>query len=497
MDPTAARSDVRRRSVCFPKTRSNGRGILRTEPMRYPTAALALAAFACAPQDEVISVRFPDAPSGGAVILAASTHETSLVWAVDPDAPTSVTIPASDGPVALEAMVYDLPLSALQLAGGPVQRAEPGRPLPEGGATFITEIAVDDQGPPPWTPVTAIPPTLSGVRIPPVAAPTCPDTVAMVHAIDRDKLADRQAYEIRADGILTALGDGSALVSTVFGTLALIRADGLTILPNPPAEVAQMRSAFRASDGTLYIGGTRGALWRGTFDGLSLDLVRLRAPSDSRGDIRWIDGGDTLSGIELLMLSNARGGSGNRDLERFADGRARRLHRYSTYLRLTVSDGLGYPGGVLWLGPGRGLAVWTTAATADDRMLEIAAGVAAPATHAPVNELVGIVAIETLGIVALTRDGQLYVRDGDTWNPLLDTPLPHVVLTLADAEGGFVYGGTNASAGRYRSQTGPCREDALIGHIVQQAVRLETGVHAFYGTHRELHGAVLTVLDER
>ena len=456
-----------------------------------------LALVACSPADQVVPMEHPPVPTGGSVVLGAEVGEQRLVWAVDPQHPAPVVLPASDEPVVLEAMVYDVPLDELGLTAGPLQSAaEPNVALPAGGVTFVATVEADATAAPAWQAVPNVPPMLSSLRIAAPPAPRCRPAAAQAYLLDRTHTLDRTEYEIRGDGMLVALGDGSALLSTVWGTLALLRVDGLTELPNPPAEVARMRSAIRAADGTLFIAGLEGEVWRATFDGLALSLTNVRSRDLAQGIGRWLVGGQTPGGIELYLLTHSERRSNDNSVHRFTGGAWTLVKRYSTHFRVGL-NGFSYPGGLVWLGPGRVLASWYSR-TSDqpDRIVLIDGNSANVDSSAPERQFLSAGTAHDGGALLATREGSVHHWHPDgTWSDLHD--IEHSVLGIADDGAGYMYGGGGFSTSSWSTDSGVCPYTQHIAHHVHQVVELEPGVHALYGTPQDLQGAVISVIDRR
>ena len=407
-----------------------------------------LAGVACSSEQTLVWAPLPPADEAKALVIGVHRSSGFEVHAVDlaPHAPTfEIPIDAGGGEeVRLEALAYRVPLARLGLVEGPVGAAEgaSARPLPPAWDVHETVVrgGVVTTG---WAESEQPSGALSGFRI--------KDGVSPCLAVTS------RTFEVNSEspGVLAVpLGDGRVLASTSDGDRKayVVTASGTHAL-SPPT---RLLSGFRSGDGSVWLGGERGQMWRATVTD-QVSLIRAVGSSTPAEDLRWLDG--RYDGVELEAFALTGYGT----VHRFSRGQWTSVHQFASL------PGDDLRAGVAWVGPGEALAVWrydrrlVRWRNGDTRLIE------SPDPHG----LVAVADVPGIGVVVGTRSGDAIIRRNDRWWPVgPQHGRSEGTAAIAAFEGGFVYTPDAGRLGQYHAGWGVCPEAEVSDHVTWDIAKL-------------------------
>lgn len=263
-----------------------------------PTVSLALALLwgaACSKEAPVLRADIPLAPSDRSVLIALlrANKVEARAYAVEDqqlDAPWMLGF-ESEEELRLQVLGYSQTLAQLQLQPGPLSFAAidaPGRPLPT--PARVVERRLADANLSEWTEVDAADVELLGQRLPlrctnfSISEATLPDEVrAMFLVVSGERLllgnADGEVYLARPDGSFTLL-----------------------------ATLGRFFDAFALDDGTIYLGGRSGQIWRATLSTTDPPVLTatIAATLPDGGDVLFLTG-DPAGTAEELYAATEQG----------------------------------------------------------------------------------------------------------------------------------------------------------------------------------------------
>lgn len=378
------------------------------------------------------------------VAIEAEQQLTLIASSLDDHVSVGAAALGSGQAVRVVALVYREDLDALGLSAGPVPLASAGedaRALPAGASIYEVRLPTEGAA---WTQAQSLGPALTAARLPAISTP-CREFDVRIH---RAPTAAHSTY-------LLPLAAREALAATRDERFFRFDLDGgvTEIVPEtigPPALAAVVDG-----DG-LWLSGAGGAISEAHVNGTLLRHTPVTT-APGGGLVRWIAGGATPSGPELVTLTE------NGRLSRW-DGRS--WTRLTEPSEVPAGD-LGF-GAIAQLGPGEFVAVrgyWANVVRVRDGVATIESlppGQGAP--HA-------VAAVPDVGTVVATSEGQFIRHDGEEWRVLSGSPLRTWGLAVLPYGRGFVYTGAFGNFGQYVEGHGFCPLSQLTAFDVDHIVR--------------------------
>ena len=356
---------------------------------RVSLGLLGLIAAGCTPDEGPRWVGYPPLDGAQSVVFAIHGERTVAFHAVDVARGGALRFDASpteDAPALIEAFVYDVALSVLELQPGlleAVPAGERSRPLPQSASNWRIEVgALDDEAA--WATAKRSA-EADAFRIPAIQLRGC-------------AMLDSRVVELPTQS-LTSFAEtdtnGDVLVGTFRAEIFRVDTSSITPLTGVPGDVL---SAYRDPQGTWWFGGRFGRLWTGSVtDALHVS----RVPSMPGADImQWIDGGIGPDGVEIVALT------GEGRVGRYVAGAWTMLHQFDEPIEPALI------GGIAWTGPGAAVVAWpfirdALVITGDDAVLE-------PAAAAP-HSLTAVGYVPGRGPILGTSEGLVLDRFHGSW----------------------------------------------------------------------------------
>ena len=359
-------------------------------------------------------------------------------------------------PLLLTALVYPHTLARLELLAGPIAEGSP-RSCLLAAPSAVYDAAISDGHASRWTrrPGALSESTRAEVLGSRICVPPnlCRTFDARAHTLDTVANVE----------VLVALDDEAALVGDIHGRFDRATRDRVTRLP--ALDGLPSRSGFRAADGRIWLGGSEGALTRGTIDD---GFEPVEVPLSIRS-IRAI--GESPRG-ELLLIAS------DRHDEEAEIGDIHLVHYDGVRFRVV------YEGIDVGIRPNQSAVLWR-----DDAVAYVAYGGATILRYAsgevehrdaeralPIQpSFNGLAWVEGMGLVAAGGDGFLYSSE-NTLDARLQARsgvvLGKAIETVASIYGGAFFGGTGGTLGQHYASAQPCDAGAIVRSDVEEMVQM-------------------------
>lgn len=413
-------------------------------------ALVALGGVACV---RMVDVTVPPIPERGSLILVVSSAQTLRIFAAD----AGQTLPAlsQTEDLSVHALIYACGLERLDVARG--------WSLPSGA--FVAPV-----GPTIWAYDASTTEWSERATWPPGVVPATPDGCARFTTVDVPLPGTRTSQALAA----ISLGDDRVLVATTLSApepgqpseaFFIVDARGATRVPEsvlPPG--TPNRGAFRDAAGRIFLVGIDGRMAVGTLDDAFIEAPPLVATSATVCHATvWLDGAP--DGSELYAVTSARA------IQRF-DGA-----RWTSLVALDDCPVYNDPaaGDVMWLGPGRGLAVVPDTA---DRVWRLDGdAVRQEALEDRVLSVVPSAIGQTpgWGLIVGARIGGLYVEQDRTWELIPAFSIDHVrrLGVLDDS----LLCSCGEGVTEFHPEWGRCGDESFaVGRHVRAFLKTESGL---------------------
>jgi hypothetical protein len=258
-------------------------------------ALIAVATHGCSAGELAVHLPLPPHAGAQSMIVAIEAQRRLTLVASTLDGSEKVELAGaalgSGQDVRVVALVYREHLDALGLEPGPLEQASAGadaRPLPAGSSMF--EVRLPGESDAAWAPTQTLGPALTDVRLPAAETP-CREFDVRVHG------APTAAHS----AFLLPLGPREAFAATRDERFFRFDLDGDVSEIFPETSGAPALSAIVDGDG-FWLSGSGGAVAEAHVNGTILRHTPVTS-APGGGVVRWIAGGTTASGPELVTLT--------------------------------------------------------------------------------------------------------------------------------------------------------------------------------------------------